>query len=240
MDTSELDKFRTSWKNEKGFDKFKLSEAQIREILQKKSKDINFQFHTGITVNIILKSILGISFIGLLLLYNGHSGIIVLCILILTGILASVFYQQNVLRKISVIDNPEKSLTDILREKIEFYFTYYIKAIYIGAFSNPLIISSGSLYYFYFKYNGNKVLDSVDILVFGVFILISYILGIYVQKMQFNIQISQLKESLSELDEEKLSIQTLRNQKNKKRRLLLLFILLLMAGILILTFLLLR
>ena len=56
----DLEKYRSAWKNEQSFDSQKLSNNDIRKFLQANSKNINKMFKTGLSIDIVLKSLLAI------------------------------------------------------------------------------------------------------------------------------------------------------------------------------------
>ena len=120
-----------------------------------------------------------------------------------------------------------------LQKRIEFYHQRYIKSLYIGALSNSLFIVSGSLYYFYFKYGEIRPMDLVDYLVFGIAITIAFVFGAVVQIAQHNFQVKQLESCLQEIDEDTMTVLTLKEQRNKKIRLFFIALTALVCGLLL-------
>jgi hypothetical protein len=106
----------------------------------------------------------------------------------------------------------------------------------VGALSNSLFILSGMLYYFYFKYGEIRPFQWDDYLVFGVALLIGFALGAFAQVKQHNFHVKQLENCLQEINEDKISTYTIREQRNKKRRISLIFLLALVSGLLVLAF----
>ena len=123
-----------------------------------------------------------------------------------------------------------------LENRIQFYRKRYVKSLYIGAISNSLILVSGSLYYFYFKYGEIRPMDLVDYLVFGTGIIIAFVFGAIVQIAQHNFQVKQLESCLQEIDENSMTLLTLKEQRHKKLRLFFIALLALVCGLLLLAF----
>jgi hypothetical protein len=106
----------------------------------------------------------------------------------------------------------------------------------VGAVSNALIILSGILYYFFFKYGEIRPFQWDDYLVFSLTMLIGFGLGAAVQIAQHRFQIKQLESCLQEIDEDAISTLTLREQRNKRKRMILAFLLALVCGLLLLSY----
>ena len=123
-----------------------------------------------------------------------------------------------------------------LEEKISFYHQTYTYSLYVGALSNALIILSGILYYFYFKYGEIRPFQWDDYLVFSLTMLIGFGLGAAVQIAQHTFQIKQLESCLQEIYEDVISTITLREQRNKRKRMILVFLLALVCGLLLLSY----
>ena len=65
MKEIDLEKYRKAWKSEQSFEKSPLTEAGIQAFLKMRSKDINRLFRGSLLTDVILKSIIGISFVVL-------------------------------------------------------------------------------------------------------------------------------------------------------------------------------
>jgi len=237
MKPIDLDKVKAAWQNERGFEDKKLSETDIQQFLGRRSKDISRLFRTGLIFDIVLKSIVGVSLLGIIILFRTDMQALLVGSIGLLLTLSAILYQGLMTGKIPESEGPDPVIRTSLENKINFYRQNYIKSLYVGALSNALLILSGMLYYFYFKYGEIRPFTWIDHLVFVAFILIGYALGAYVQVAQYNFQIRQLESCLLEIDEDALTTYTIRQQRNKKRRLTLLFVLSIVCGLLLLAFL---
>jgi len=236
MKSIDLDKIKAAWKNEKAFESFKLSEADIQGFLGKRSKDISQLFRTGLFMDLVLKSLVGISLIGILVIFRENLNLILVVSAILLGLLGAIRYQWRMMGKIPEGNIPDPVIRTSLENKILFYHRHYKKALYVGALSNSLLILSGMLYYFYFKYGEIRPFQWDDYLVFGATMVLGFVIGAFVQIKQLNFQIKQLESCLKEIDEETISTITLRDQRNKKRRMIFIVLLALVCGLLLLAY----
>ncbi|MEA3463186.1 MAG: hypothetical protein U9R49_14980 [Bacteroidota bacterium] len=214
--------------------------AEIEGFLTRKSKDIDQLFRKGLIFDIVLKSIIGLSLLGIIYLFKNNLPVILVCATILLGITWAIRFQWLMIRKIPEAGASDPTVRTTLENKINFYHQRYIKSLYVGALSNALLILSGMLYYFYFKYGEIRPFQWDDYLVFSAAIIIGFALGAYVQIAQHNFQVKQLESCLNEIDEDAISTITLREQRNRKRRLILIFLLAIICGLLILAYLIFR
>ena len=79
-------------------------------------------------------------------------------------------------------------------------------------------------------------MDLVDYLVFGTGIVIAFVFGAIVQIAQHNFQVKQLESCLQEIDENSMTLLTLKEQRHKKLRLFFIALLALVCGLLLLAF----
>jgi hypothetical protein len=237
MNPPDLDAMKSAWKNEKSFDDRRLSEADIERFLHKGSKDTSQLFRKGLYFDILFKSVIGASLIGLMILYRENLVLILILGAIILLLLSAIRYQWLTIGRIPESRGSGPVIRETLENKISFYRTHYIKSLFVGALSNALLIVSGMLYYLYFKYGELRPFTWEDYLVLGSVILIGYFFGAYVQIAQHNFHVRQLESCLQEIDENIINTYTLRKQKNRKRLLILIFVLAIVCGLLLLAYL---
>jgi hypothetical protein len=235
MKSIDLDSIKAAWKNESSFEDHRLSELDIENFLTSKSKDISQLFRKGLIFDIVLKSVIGVSLIGIFFLLRASQSIILVSSILML-ILWAIRYQWLMIARIPKASTSDPVIRASLENKIKFYRQHFIKSLYVGALSNSLFILSGMLYYFYFKYGEIRPFAWDDYLVFGVTIIIGFALGAYVQITQHSFQVKQLESCLQDIDEDAMTTLTLRDQRNKKRRLILIILLAMVCGLLLLAF----
>lgn len=236
MKEIDFKKYRTAWKSEQGFEKNTLSEADIQGFLKKKSKEINKLLKRGLLLDIALKSTIGVSFIVLSVLFFSSMKVVAMSSLMVAGIIIAISFQGRMLKKIPYVDYAEDNLRKVLENTISFYKDKFLRSLYIGALSNPLLIFSGSLYYYYFKYGEVGPFEIDDYVVFGILIITGFILGAFPQIKQHNFQIRQLELCLTEIDENTMTELTIKRQNYKKIQLFLIYLLAVVCGFLVLAF----
>lgn len=236
----DFDQYKAAWKSDQGFEKNTLSEADIQGFLKSKSKEIYKLFRKGLIFDIALKSVIGASFIVLVVLFFSSLKVVLTSSFIFAGITFAISIQGRMLKKIPIPDYAEDNLRKVLERTIGFYKDKYIRSLLLAALSNSLFIISGMLFYFYFKYGEVRPFETDDYFVFGFTIIVSFILGAYAQIKLHNFQIRQLELCLTEIDENTINELTIKNQKARRRKLFLIFLLAIICGLLVLAFLLTR
>ncbi len=236
MKTTDIDSLKSAWKNERGFENKELSERDIQIFLQQKSRDITQLFRKGLSFDMVLKSFVGISLIGIIILFSGNLKMVIAMAAVLGTLLWTLWFQIKMYRSIPMEGSSPPVVRTSLENRIQFYRKRYVKSLYIGALSNSLIFVSGSLYYFYFKYGEIRPMDLVDYLVFGTGIVIAFVFGAIVQIAQHNFQVKQLESCLQEIDENSMTLLTLKEQRHKKLRLFFIALLALVCGLLLLAY----
>ena len=235
-----MDSLKSAWKNEQGFENKSLSESDIQHFLQQKSRDITQLFRKGLIFDVVLKSLVGISLIGIIILFTGNLKMVVALAAVLGVLLWTIWFQIKMYRNIPIESISPPVIRTSLENRIQFYRKRYMKSLYIGALSNVLIVVSGSLYYFYFKYGEIRPMDLTDYLVFGTAIILAFLLGAVVQIAQHNFQVRQLESCLKEIDEDSMTVLTLKEQRNKKLRLFFVALTAVVLGLLLLAYLIFR
>ncbi len=234
MNNIDLEKYKSAWKEEKSFNKATLSDSEIRTYIMKRSKGLTGSFKAGIILDIILKTILGISFIVLIFLFPGKTEILSLCIMAALVLLYMLWLNFSAYRKIPGQEEYSGDIQNFLKSRIGFYRTKFLKTVYVIALTNPFVFLSGMLYYFYFKYETIRQLQLEDILVFSIFCIAGFALGAFVQVKQYNFQVKQMEECLKELESNGIDKATIRKHKKQKRTGLIISLIALIVGLLLL------
>lgn len=237
MENSDLEKYRLAWKNEKSFSGSRLTDEDIRKFLQANSKNIIRLFKTGLTFDIVLKSLLAISYVGLIVLFAYQSAVTIVNAILIVLSLVGIMYQIRIFRRVPKNDYPLENIRISLKTKIDFYNKHYIKSLLVGALSNSLFFLSGIMYYFYFKYKEIRPLQLDDYLVFGGAVILGFAIGAFIQIKQHNFQISQLESCLKDIDEDTLNEYNVKKYKNQRTKNILIASISIVLGLLLLTYL---
>lgn len=238
MEKDILEKFKQSWKN--GIDKIltdqSISEIEIKNYLNMRSKNITRLYKKGIWTDIGLKGLIFASFSVLVILYLGNFKIILFNTVLIASCLLLIFFQRKILKSVKKMEQAIVNLKQSLSDNITFFNKKYIRSVFIAALSSPLIFISGMMYYFYYKYGYIRPLDATDFVVLGIAVILAFIISFLSQLYQFKFHINQLEECLNDLTEEKITAQTLKRQKAKRLLLLSATVLALTFGLLLLLY----
>lgn len=240
MNDSYLDQYKEAWKKDQNFDKLSLSESDIKNFMQSNSKNISNLFKTGLTIDVVLKSILIISFFVLIYFFLQDTLVITINAVLIIISAAAILFQLRVYKMLPYAKNTSESIRASLNENIEFYNKKYIKSLLIGALSNAFIFLSGMMYYFYFKYGEIRPFQLDDYIVFSSAIIISFVFGAFIQFRQHNFQIRQLEVCLDEIDADTINEHTVQAQKNKRRNRMILSVIALIFGLLLFSYILMK
>ncbi|MBN1352923.1 hypothetical protein JXJ21_26270 [candidate division KSB1 bacterium] len=230
-----LDNYISAWKQQ--YQKLPrhatLTEREIMTFIEQQSTGITASFRKGILVDFYLKSFLMLASFFLIFLFKED-----LTVMGVNGLLASItglllFFQYKFYRDVAATENTTAGLREVLKTKIDYFNKEYIKAIYIAAVSNPLLVTAGLMYYFYFKYGRIRPLDPEDVVVLGTMILLSFFIAAFAHVKQYRFQIRQLERCLHDLDEDSLNELTVESVKRQRLRILIFAIIALVCGILV-------
>ena len=234
MEEINLDKYKSAWKAEQSFDEEKLSRERIMAFMGSTSKSISGLFRRSLIIDIVMKSLLAISSGGLLILYSGEGSVLPVIAMTVLLIIVCILLQVRTYRRIPGAEDSGQNTRALLHSYIEFYSRIFVPSLITASLTGPLVFVVGSLYYFLFKYGTVPPLQLADHLVFGTFILTSFLLSIFVQVKNFNFHIGQLKESLSDIEQDTLSDSRLRYYRKAKIRNLIIYGIILITGLLLL------
>lgn len=234
MNDSDLERYKAAWKEERSFNEATLSDTEIRAYIMKRSKGLTGSFKAGLVLDIILKMILGVSFIILMVLFNGETVITGLCTASVLLLIYLLWIDIKTYRQIPGQEGYSEDMQNFLKRRIEFYRTKYFKTVYVISLTNPFIFLSGMLYYFYFKYGVIRPLDTVDIIVFSLFCIVGFTIGAFAQIKQYNFHVNQMEECLREFQQNGINKYMVRKHKMQKRAILIIFIIALVAGLFLL------
>ena len=240
MQYAELEKYKKAWKNEQVFKEQSLPETDIYNFMKSEPKNINQLFRKGIMFDIILKLVLMTALLMLGCLVRIQVPYVFISVFLLIMVIAAIVMQLGILRKIPDTNLGELNLLELLRKYIDFYNSKYINSIFNSAISAPLLLITGSLFYFIIKYHIIRHLNTDDIVVLGIGLVLSYFLSLITQLRYNNFRIRQLESILHEIEESKLTGTSFLLYKNKHMKKILLVSVALVTGIITLIFLIFR
>lgn len=234
-----IDEFKEVWKasstEDAGFSP--LSNDEIRVYLKGRSRSAGRLFRNGLIIDIVLKTCIGAALLYLAFFMHTPAGMRRAAYVTLGFVLVSGVLQVRHLFTMPQFTPDRRNVREMLISIIDYYETRYRTVLFIAGGTNPLLLVTGMLYYFFFTYGGIRPLDAVDFIVLSLFLLVSYLFGVIVPMLQYRFQINQLRESLSDLDESAISTQKLKEQKMQRIRWTVAAVIALVAGLLLFVFL---
>lgn len=233
MNNIDIDKYKTAWKNESSFSNKKLSEDNISKYLKKSSKGISATFRNGLIFDIILKSLSVFASLYLIYLFPNTKNLIIFNAILLIVIAFLLFFQIRVFRNLPQNNYSNTDLKKTLEVKLDFYYSIYLKSIYVSSFSASLIFLYGFLYYLVVDDGYIRKFQIDDIIVIGSGLIIAYAFNAFAQIKQHSFQIKQIEVCLKDFDDQTLSENKIRELKNKRKKMLFVVILSLLAGLLL-------
>lgn len=240
MEEISLDKYKSAWKAEQSFGEEKLSREQIEAYMHSASRSIAGLFRKSLVIDIVIKSLLAVSFGGLLVLFLLQGTPVPAAVVLILLSIILIVLQIRTYRRVPGAEDASQNTRSLLNSYVGFYYRSFVSSLIAGAVSGPLVLISGSLYYFYFKYGTIRPLQTDDLVVFGSFILIGFLLNAIVQFKNFSFHIGQLKDSLAEIEQDTLSESRLNYYKKSKYRNLIIYSIILLVGLLLFLLLLLQ
>jgi hypothetical protein len=234
MEEINLEKYKSAWKSEKSFFEEKLSGHQIEKFMQKASKNLSGLFKKSLIMDMIIKTLLILSFGVLMVLYSEQNLILLLQSVFILLTILGIMVQIKTFKKIPDVKNAGQNIRTLLYSYIDFYAGKFTPALIISSFSSPLFFISGSFYYSYFKYGTIPPFQYDDYLVFGIFIVIGFLLSAFVQRRNFNFHLRQLEDSLAEIEQETINESKLKYYKKRNKQNLILYSIILVLGLLLL------
>ena len=236
MNEFDLEKFRSAWKSQAGATQERLSQDDIHAFLKEESAGVSQLFRKGLIADIVLKGLALPALLGLLVLYCDGSMVNWFNSSVMAFTLFLVFFQWKTLKAVPHEDLLGSSLRGYLENVTSFYRRRYIWTLYVSGFTGPLVFYTGSLYYIYLKYHGMRPLDTKDLVVFGVGLLLAYGIGVAAHMWQFRLHMAELDFCLQEIDTGMLTAQQVQKQRFKRRQFRLAALALCLLGLLVLSY----
>lgn len=240
MENSTLEKYISAWKKEKDFQDPVLTEEDILRYLTHRSKNILQQFKQVLWTDIAIKAVLLPAGGTICLMFPFLSKAFSMGVFLILLTLAGIGIQWENLRQLSMVNPAKENLLNLLKNYVAFYKDKYIKTIFISAATGPLIFVNGALFYYNYRYHRIPPLAAADVVVLGIFLFISYTLGLAVQFNHHKYQIEEYENCITELENNSITQTDIRQYKCRKRKIIIFSVIALLSGTALLLYLFLR
>jgi hypothetical protein len=219
------------WKSA-SVDQYKITKNEIDDFKRKKKTSIYSSLQSTCLIQVFQKIIYGLAlFYGFFSFGNGNNITLAIAIILLTNslLLALDFRLLSRIRRLKQVDNPVKN---VLKELESFLQTDFFIYRFYAAFSNPILIITGVLYYFHFKYGHFESLTEPDsLIVFGIITLISFGIGYVGMVFSSHKIMDEIHSYMEILEESDNYTKIIEKDKKQRFKRVILMLFLLIAGI---------
>jgi uncharacterized membrane protein len=218
-----------------------LVREEIDTFRNKKRNSIYSSLESVILMQIVQKIIYGLALIAGFILFKEVNNITLTLIILFLITTLLTFIDFRTLQKIRIIKQAGQSIAEALT-KLERFLNkdFYLYRFY-ASFSNPILIITGILYYFYYKYGHFATFTEPDsIVVFLTIIVLSWLIA-YIGMIFSTRKIVQEIASYTEIIDNSEDYKNIIQKDKRQRRIRIIQMLaILVSGILIFLLLLLR
>jgi hypothetical protein len=191
--------------------------ASIEQFISKRSSSISGKLLNALRVDIFIKTLVGLSLVINLILYQSTPAVLLICSAALVILIFLIYFETKTLKDFNLAIDTGKSARDNLSSMLTFFRSRYSTAMYAMASTGLFFFTSGMLLYFYAVYGQVRPLDSMDYFVFGIFYLIIIISGFVITSTQVRYHIKHLEVCLSDLNENSLAMVAERIEEKRKQ-----------------------
>jgi hypothetical protein len=162
------------------------------------SDKIGKRLRIGITIDIIIKSVIAMAALLLLISSGFEPSYILLTIMSLILLLLMIATGMISKKKLEEI-SPGLPVLKRLEQNLNFMKTTYRQFMFSNALTAPMFVFTGNCYYFHFKYGEMRFNDPVIL----IFIALAFIIAVVAQYPIYHLQVKELEASIEDLDEKK-------------------------------------
>lgn len=234
MENNRFDRFSDLWKKDDMANASQkiYSEDDIHTFKMKKSKDFSKALNTSIAFDFALKGLLVLGMLLLIWFYHINTPIVTILVLLIAASFYLMIKENSIRKEFKHIEDLSSELSTVLKSKIRFYNTSFPKLKWMLAFSNALFVWVGSAFYSYSKYGYYKIEDIADVIVTVIMLTLAFGISYFAMTFQFKFYIHELKECLTQLDDEQTATMTIKKQVWRKRVFILAVVLAVVVGVL--------
>jgi hypothetical protein len=242
MNVPKLEKLSAAWRETAAFEGAPLDEASIDALLRKQSRDVTRQFRVALLTDIALKAVITVALTVMLWLLRNHAGLTALNTVSVLGTLLCIGFERAALKAVPGVDLAGRSIRTGLETMLAYYHERFKRALYLVGLSGPLVFYTGVVHYLWYRYDGLRPIDGVDLAVFVIGLALAYLLSAGAQHAHFRLYLNEVEDCLREISENGAEPATDPTAKLRARRLrhALAWSIVLMVGVLLLGWLALR
>jgi|GEM_PF-2382791 len=213
----ELEDMKKIWaRMEKDQVRTEYSQEEISAFRKARSKDFTSWIRTSLGFDLVMKSLVAVSLIIMAVLFRMQPAVFAVCLITLIMVLIMIPYVWSVRASAGHFDRADGTIQETLTQKITFLKKMYYKVQFVQSLTNPMIVITGLLFYYYISYRFVPPFHYTDWIVTMLLLLLSFVLTLPATLSIYGFQLRNLQGSLSSLqDPEGYQLE---NEKFKKRQ----------------------
>jgi hypothetical protein len=201
------DKLKDMWKSsENTLETPGYQSSRIENFISGRSDSVAEKVRKMLQLDIGLKTFVAFVFTVDAVIYVNTQPVFLLCLAGIALLVPLILFELNIKKQFAAVSDSGQNTTERLSEILVFLRSRFLTALLSIASTDIFIFISGTLVYFYLIYGKVRPLDTQDIFVFSVLILIGIVVNFVQNKSQVKYSIKHLELCLTDLSESTLII----------------------------------
>jgi hypothetical protein len=177
------------------------SPEEISAFRRARSRDFTSWIRTSLAFDLIMKLLVAFALVVAAILFRMQPSVFAICLITLILVLMMIPYVWSVRKAATRFDLADGTIQETLTEKIIFLKKMYYKVQFVQSLTNPMIVISGLLFYYYVSYGFVPPFHYTDWIVTLLLLLLSFILTLPATLSIYGFQLRNLQGSLSSLQD---------------------------------------
>ena len=180
--------------------------SRIEDFISGRSNSVAERVRRMLKLDIGFKTFITLVLAADAAIYSNTQPVFLLCLTGIALLVPLILFELNVTKRFAAVSDSGQNTTERLSAILLFLRTRFLTALLAIASTYIFVFISGTLIYFYITYGKVRPLDTQDIVVFSVLILIGIVINFVLNKSQVKYSIKHLELCLTDLSESTLAI----------------------------------
>ncbi len=201
------DKLKDMWKSsESTLETPGYQSSRIKNFISGRSDSVAEKVRKMLQFDIGLKTFVAFVFAVNAVIYVNTQPVFLLCLTGIALLVPLILFELNIKKQFATVSDSGQNTTERLSAILVFLRSQFLTALLAIASTYIFVFISGTLVYFYLIYGKVRPLDTQDIFVFSVLIIIGIVINFVQNKSQVKYGIKHLELCLTDLSESTLAI----------------------------------
>jgi len=201
------DKLKDMWKSsESTLETPGYQSSRIKNFISSRSDSVAEKVRKMLQLDIGLKTVVALVFTVDAVIYANTQPVFLLCLTGIALLVPLILFELNIKKQFAEVSDSGQNTAERLSAILVFLRSRFLTALLAIASTYIFVFISGTLVYFYLIYGKVRPLDTQDIFVFSVLILIGIVINFVQNKSQVKYSIKHLELCLTDLSESTLAI----------------------------------